>query len=112
MSLDGHSAFGHWNRETANQSINYRQLLAILLALHSFRPLLQSSGHMVQVMTNNIATAANINHWGGPNPGLTVLTWSLWAYAHNLSVTLTAWHLPWVENRKDNLLCHMSSHLE
>ena len=97
-----------WNRETANQSINYCQLLAVLLALHSFCSLLQSSGHVVQVMTDNNATAANINHWGGPNPGLTDLTWSLWDYAHNLNVTLTVWHLPCVENRKDNLLCHMS----
>ena len=35
------TAFGLWDRVTAHQSINYRELLAVLLALHSFRPLLQ-----------------------------------------------------------------------
>ena len=47
-------------------SINYRELLAVLLALHSFRPLLQSLRHEVQVMTENIATtASNIKTWVG-----------------------------------------------
>ena len=44
---------------------------------HSFRPLLQSSGHVVQVMTDNSDAAANINHLGWPNPGLTDLTRAL-----------------------------------
>ena len=92
-SLNGYSPLGPWDRETFRQSINYRELSAVLLALHSFRPLLQSSGHVVKVMTDNIAgfaAAANIHHLGGPNPGLTYLTRSLWAFTYSLSVTLTA----------------------
>lgn len=89
-SLNGHSPLGPWDRETFRQSINYRELSAVLLTLHSFRPLLQSSGHVVKVMTDNIAAAANINHSAGPNLGPTDLTRSLWAYAYIFSVTLTA----------------------
>ena len=57
-SLNGNSAFGLWNSVTAHQSINYLRSLAVLHAPHSFRLLLQTSGHVVQVMP----TAANINH--------------------------------------------------
>lgn len=32
-SLNGHSSFGLWDRETARQSINYRELSAVLLSL-------------------------------------------------------------------------------
>lgn len=95
--LNGHKAFGLWDRETARQSITRRELLAVLLALPRFRPLLQSSCDAVQVMTENIATATNIKHLDEPNPGVTDLTWSLCAYAHSLSVTLAASHLSEVE---------------
>ena len=83
-----HSAFGLWDRKTARQSINRRELLAVLLALPRFRPLLQPSGDAVQVMTENNAKATNIKHLGGPNPGFIDLTRSLCAYAHSLRVTL------------------------
>ncbi|KAI2646378.1 ORF V: Enzymatic polyprotein [Labeo rohita] len=60
---NGQAAFGVWTGPRLLWHINCLELLAVLLALRRFRPLIQ--GKHVLVRSDNTATVAYINHQGG-----------------------------------------------
>ena len=60
-------AAGFWNHRLSMMPSNYREMMAILLALKAFKEL---DNKVVQVCTDNTAAAAYINHLGGPSKQL------------------------------------------
>ncbi|KAL0153391.1 hypothetical protein M9458_051310 [Cirrhinus mrigala] len=60
---NGHAASGVWTDPRLHWHINCLELLAVLLALRRFRPLIQ--GKHVLVRSDNMATVACINHQDG-----------------------------------------------
>ncbi|KAI2665918.1 Transposon Ty3-G Gag-Pol polyprotein [Labeo rohita] len=60
---NGQAASGVWTGPQLHWHINCLELLAVLLALRRFRPLIQ--GKHVLVRSDNTATVAYINHQGG-----------------------------------------------
>ncbi|KAL0193781.1 hypothetical protein M9458_012077, partial [Cirrhinus mrigala] len=60
---NGHAASGVWTGPRLHWHINCLELLAVLLALRRFRPLIQ--GKHVLVRSDNTTTVAYINHQGG-----------------------------------------------
>jgi hypothetical protein len=87
----GKTAAGYWNKDLSQQPSNYREMMAVLLSLHSFKHLQKQH---VQVLTDNITTAAYINHLGGSSQLLSPLAESIWMYAYQNNITLTARYLP------------------
>ena len=58
-------AAGIWNKEVSFRHSNFRELLAVLKAIQSFREDLTKFKH-IQVLSDNIVTVAYINHLSGP----------------------------------------------
>ena len=50
---------GFWNKRLSHKSFNYRELMAILLALHSFKDNIQNLS--VQILTDNVSAVAYVN---------------------------------------------------
>ena len=77
------TAAGFWNNRMSCKPSNYREMMAILLALKSFKNL---HGKSVQILTDNVSAAAYINHLGGPSRELTQLASAIWMEANNQSI--------------------------
>ena len=84
-------AQGLWTKEQSFNHINQREFLTVLLAVLSFRESLR--GKHIQIVSDNIATVAYINHLGGPSEPLTKIARALWSTAHALGITMEAKHL-------------------
>ena len=80
----------------SNQHSNVRELMAILLSIRAFRPLL--SGKHIQILSDNVTSVAYINHQGGPIPNLTNIAKDIWAEAICHNITISARHLAGKEN--------------
>ena len=93
--LGNQTAAGFWNVRLSRKHSNYREMMAILLLIKTFKRL---QGKSVQILTVNISAVAYINHLGGPSKELTRLTSAIWTEAHSRSMTVTAKHLPGVKN--------------
>jgi len=89
-------AQGLWTREQSSNCSNIREMRAVLFSLRAFQ--VQLRDKVVQVLSDNISTVANINFQGGPSPALTKLTAQIWIEAFKNNVTLTAKHLAGVQN--------------
>jgi hypothetical protein len=94
--LEGLCAKGDWNKRVSCMPSNYRELLAILMALLAFKTLLQ--GKTVQILTDNVTSAAYINHKGGPSVVLSQLATAVWATAMEYKISLTCRHIAGVTN--------------
>ena len=93
----GHlEAKGDWNTRLAWKSSNYRELLAILLALISFKTVIR--GKCVQILTDNVTAMAYINHRGGPSAELTQLAIAVWGTAIDCGVSLVCNHIAGIDN--------------
>ena len=57
---------GSWSKDVSFQPPNYRELLAVLKPIVSFKEVLR--GKVVQILSENITTVAYINQLGGQNP--------------------------------------------
>ncbi len=86
----GRTAAGYWTKQLSQMPSNYREMMAVLLALHSFKHL---RNQHVQVLTDNITTAAYVNHLGGPSQLLMPIAKSIWMLAYEQNITLTARYL-------------------
>ena len=95
-------AKGDWNQRVSGQSSNYRELLAILLALSAFKDKLE--GKCIQILTDNVTAAAYINHKGGPSVELTEIAVSIWAIATEYSISMTSKHIAGVSNQEADRL--------
>lgn len=62
--LSGKQATGYRDKQVALIPSNYRESLAILLAIKAFEN---------EVLSENVAAVAYINHLGGPIPGIAAL---------------------------------------
>ena len=102
-------AAGFWNFRLSQQPSNYRELMAVLMAIKSFT---FPRGKKVQVLTDNITTAAYINHLGGPCKDLSTLATALWMECHEKGLTLTARYLQGKLNTTADALSRLSTHYE
>lgn len=102
-------AAGFWNHRLSEMPSNYRELMAVLMALKSFN---FPKGKKLQVLTDNITTAAYINHLGGPSPDLSQLATSVWMAAHDKGLTLSARYLQGTLNVTADMLSRLSDHYE
>lgn len=84
-------ASGLWTGEVSFQHSNYRELLAILMGLLSFKELLK--GLHVQILSDNITSVAYVNQLGGPSVQMSNLMTTIWQTAQEYNITLSAKHL-------------------
>jgi ribonuclease HI len=89
--LEGQEASGLWTRHMTQTSINYKELMAVMCAVKSFKHLLINKH--VQILSDNVTTVAYLNHLGGPSPQLTKLMSAIWMEAHEAGIRLSARHL-------------------
>jgi hypothetical protein len=75
--LGVHEARGDWNNRVSCQSSNYREILAIFLALLAFRK--QLHGLHVQILTDNVTAMAYVINKGGPILELSHIARAIWA---------------------------------
>ena len=101
----GETAAGWWNHRLSRAPSNYREMMAVLLALKSFRTMLY--GKKVQVMSDNVSTVAYINHLGGHCKDLSQLATAIWTEAEEHKVVLTARHLAGKTNVEADWLSHL-----
>jgi hypothetical protein len=89
--LGDKQAQGYWNQRLSYMPSNYRELMAIRLALVSFTTELR--GKTVQILTDNITSAAYINFQGGPSQELTDVARAIWDHALQNNIGISAKHL-------------------
>ena len=89
-------AKGDWNTRVSHQSSNYRELLAILLALDTFRN--QLAGKAVEILSDNATAGAYIRNKGGPVRSLAEMAKTIWGNAERHSIQLTCTHIPGILN--------------
>ncbi|KAI2661120.1 ORF V: Enzymatic polyprotein [Labeo rohita] len=95
---NGQAASGVWMGPRLLWHINCLELLAVLLALKRFRPLVQ--GKHVLVRSDNTATVAYINHQGGVRSfRMSRLARHLWLWSQHRLRSLRATHIPGEANR-------------
>lgn len=102
----GSKAVGFWNKRMSMTSINYRELMAVMCAIKSFKDSLK--GKNVQVLSDNITTVAYLNHLGGPGRDLTELTSAIWMETYEAGITLTARYLQGSRNIEADQLSRVS----
>lgn len=103
-------ASGVWTEAMARTSINYRELMAVMCAVKSFKHSLKHKN--VQILSDNVTTVAYLNHLGGPSPTLTKLMSSIWMEAHEAGIKLSARHLAGVQNTHADRLSRLSAQYE
>lgn len=106
---DNQKAAGFWTARVSSMPSNYRELMAVMMALNSFT---FPRDIRLQVLTDNITTAAYINHLGGPCKNLSQLAREIWLTAHKKGLTLTAKYLQGSLNTKADRLSRLSTHYE
>lgn len=89
-------AMGTWNKRVSHASSNYRELLAVLMGLWSFKD--QLRGKHLQILSDNVVAVCYITCQGGSNPQLSQLATAIWALAVDLNVMLSARHLAGRDN--------------
>ncbi len=94
--LGDESARGFWTPDMLEQSINYRELMAVFMALLAFKPLVMKK--TVMIRTDNISTAAYINKLTGPSDPLYYLGRAIQNLIAELGCELMAQYVPGVEN--------------
>ena len=89
---------GLWSQSENRNHINYLELLAATFAVKSFAKLTKNA-HILLKMDNSTAIFY-VNRMGGTHsPKLSNLAIQLWQWCLERNVTLTAEHLPGIENR-------------
>lgn len=88
---NGKIASGDWNKRVSCASSNYREMMAILLAIISFRTILKNKS--VQILSDNITSIAYVNHKGGPCQTLSQIATSIWAEAVNNGMSIQCAHI-------------------
>ena len=103
-------ASGFWDCRVSGESVNYRELLAVYLALLSFRSALV--GKTVEVLSDNVTTVAHINNFGSSNIRLDSVAQDIWAFALQNGVSLVAHHIAGVSNTGPDALSRVSARHE
>lgn len=103
-------AAGLWTGWVAHKSINYKELLAVGMALQSFGPRLE--GKTVQILSDNITTVACINRFYSHSTELGELAQAVWVEAHKWNIVLRAKHLSGKNNYRADYLSRIHSPYE
>ncbi|KAI2646886.1 ORF V: Enzymatic polyprotein [Labeo rohita] len=106
---NGQAASGSWTGPRLQWHINCLELLAVLLALYRFRPMLRHKH--VLVRTDSTATVAYINHQGGfRSRCMSQLARHLLLWSQTWLKSLRAVHIPGELNRAADQLSRQSTH--
>ena len=108
--LQGETSMGFWNQRMSQEHSNYRELMAVMMALQSFKRRLQ--GHSVQLLSDNITTVAYLNHLGGSQANLSQLATAIWAECFRMDIQLHAKYLPGSLNQTADHLSRMTPKYE
>lgn len=95
-------ASGQWNRRLAHQSSNYRELMAILLAMQTFQGILRDKS--VQILTDNATALAYIVNKGGPLKELTDIAKAIWVLSTSQNMYIQVSHIRGVDNTEADRL--------
>ncbi|KAL5018389.1 hypothetical protein ScPMuIL_004111 [Solemya velum] len=106
--LEQKEARGLWNQEMSLEHSNVRKMMAVLLALKSFRS--QVHNKVVQLLSDNISTVAYIHYQGGSSVRLTQLATAIWAELIDNKVSLVAKHIAGSQNVHSDFLSRLESH--
>ena len=104
----GTTARGFWSRP-ATMHITEKELTAVLLALRTLR---RAEPQLVQnktilVKSDSIATVCQLNKLGGKSEALTMVTRRINALTRDIKATITAQHMPGVQNLEADRLSRM-----
>lgn len=94
--MNGVEAAGLWNARLSFSHSNTRELMAILMALKSFRP--QIKNKVLEVYTDNITARSYLVHQGGPNAELNKIAKAIWSIASTENVYLIGHYIKGSEN--------------
>ena len=89
--LGDKQAQGLWTPQISSQCSNYREMMAVYYAMKALKT--DIAGKVIQVLSDNISTVANINFQGGQSQQLTDVATLIWSEALGNNVTLTAKYL-------------------
>jgi ribonuclease HI len=96
---------GRWNYDERENHINYLELLAVFYALKAFQWQLKKFNH-VKILSDNTTAVSYINHMGGvKSPCCNSLAKSIWFWAKQHKIWLTASHIA----GKDNITADIQS---
>ena len=90
---------GEWNTRVSTQSSNYRELLAVLMAVSAFKDTIKDKH--VEILSDNITTIAYINYKGGPSAELTRIAASIWQVLFDIGAYVTCKHIAGIQNPAD-----------
>lgn len=108
---DSHKeAQGFWTLRIQQQSSNYRELLAVLMGLQSFKDDLRNRS--IQVLSDNVTTVAMINGMGGSVASLDTIARSIHIVAMEENIKLQAKYLSGTKNWRADLLSRIESSYE
>ena len=88
---------GRWDEHEKEAHINYLELLAIFLALQSFKNEIKNT-HVQILADNKTAIIAYVNHMGGKQGELDDLAKNIWTWCLERGMWISATHLPGTEN--------------
>ena len=109
--LEGRTAKGTWSPALRTKHINYLELMAVLLALKRFEPLV--SGCHVLIRTDNTATMYYINKQGGlVSPTLDALARELTLWCDSRLESIRASHVAGRQNSGADLLSRGRYHYD
>ena len=98
-TYQGISTGGHWGAEETKEHINVLELRAATLALQAFLPPQLPGPKHVHLRIDNTTVLAYINKRGDTHsPVLTAQALELWEVALDAGVSLTAQHIPGIQN--------------
>ena len=103
-------AAGSWDKITAGDHINFKELYTVLNAILCFKERLK--GQSVQFVSDSITAVAYLNNMGGPVPRLTALAESIWEVAHRLGISVQASFLAGRLNCQADRLSRLSPQYE
>ena len=107
----GHiEASGIWSVPMHNMPSNYRELMAVHMALLSFKDTVH--GKVIQVLSDNITSVAYLNHLGGHCTMLSNLSQAIWCTANDMHVTIRAKYLAGDMNWHADKLSRLSAQYE
>ena len=86
--LGDKQAQGLWTQQISSQCSNYREMMAVYYAMKALKT--DITGKVIQVLSDNVSTVANINFQGGQSQQLTEVATLIWSEALKNNVTLTA----------------------
>ena len=95
---NGKMATDVWNQTMSMAPSNARELMAVMMAILSFREDIANTA--VQILTDNISTAAYIMQLGGKSAGLTAMAAKICELCYCLNVEISARYLAGKENTK------------